>query len=991
MTQNHAQEYFAKVLPWPQEGEPPCYVNIHWTIDKINPKTGKPYWTGRAVRSVQEAARTVEWAKSMADTRDIYVCLSSQSEALEKVSRNNRPYLLPIRKAENAVAMKSLWLDLDAKGEDKNSYASIPDAAAALGEFIKKMDLPKPSALVTSGGGLHVYWTFDRALTPFEWQPLAAALAEATKAHGLKCDTGCTIDGARVLRVPGTFNRKLDTPRAVGLAGGRTGMDYSVDRLSRSLALYVQASVAPALPPRAPIKGTSDLSAGVDMGNAAPVNLDNAAKECGFIADALATGGANYANPLWNLTTLLATFTAGGRADAHRMASGHADYTVASTDELFDRKERERQAKGLGWPSCRTISGSGSPRCQVCVHFNAGKTPFHAATAQPVAPLPVTTLVGGPNSPGNNSGNVGPTTGDLPPGYKRLASNVVCRILINADGTSTDEPISSYPMYDPNIQVFPVYTLNFTTITESGRTTQIAIPTKEMASKDRLRGVMLAQGVALREHESKAAMEFFMSWVEKLQKNKAAVVSQSPFGWSVDNKSNIEGFVYGGSLWTATGSRNAAMSDPVLARRYKPTGSKQPWLDAAKLITDQRRPALDAILASAFAAPLVKFCNEPGILLSVYSTQSGIGKTTAMKVAQAVWGDPIRAMQGLDDTQNFIFGKVGQLQNLPLYWDEVKGDHDTKAFVKLAFKLTLRKEKDRMTQSASMRESGSWQTMLISASNDSIMDHVMQQTKQTAAGVYRVFEYEVSPSLDGRGQMDQADASRISGKIDDNYGHIGLEYATYLGGNHQTIEKDVVEFYKTIGQEMKTVAEERYWRVMVACLLKGAEYANKLGFTGIDMKGLKRFLFDVVEQLRGARRAAPTDMAEKFNISALLAQFLSEKRARNTIRTNKIHRGRGKPPQGAVKVVSDATRLDAIHVHIGVDDKVLRMSSFVFSAWLQENGYSRVMMMKSLEKDFSTRQIRGRMAAGTDYAGVDEYLIEIDLAGTPHANFLDEA
>ena len=546
-------------------------------------------------------------------------------------------------------------------------------------------------------------------------------------------------------------------------------------------------------------------------------------------------------------------------------------------------------------------------------------------------------------------------------------------------------------MYDPNIQVFPVYTLNFTTITESGRTTQIAVPTKEMASKDRLRGVMLSQGVALREHESKAAMEFFMSWVEKLQKNKAMVVSQSPFGWSVDSKSNIEGFVYGGSLWGPAGARNAAMSDPVLARRYRPTGAKQPWVDAAKMITDQRRPALDAIISSAFAAPLVKFCNEPGILLSVYSTQSGIGKTTAMKVAQAVWGDPIRAMQGLDDTQNFIFGKVGQLQNLPLYWDELKSDTDTKSFVKMAFKLTLRKEKDRMTQSAAMRESGSWQTMLISASNDSIMDHVMQQTKQTAAGVYRVFEYEVPPSTDGRGQLDQADASRITGKLDDNYGHVGLEYATYLGSNHQTIEKDVVEFYKAIGQEMKTVAEERYWRVMVACLLKGAEYANKLGFTDIDMKGLKGFLFDVVNGLRQARSSAPTDMAEKFNISALLAQFLSEKRARNTIRTSKIHRGRGKPPAGAIKVVSDATRLDAIHVHIGVDDKVLRMSNFVFSGWLQENGYSRITMLKSLERDFSTKQIRGRMASGTDYAGVDEYLLEIDLAGTPHANFLDEA
>lgn len=991
MTPNHAQEYFAKVLPWPQEGEPPAYVNIHWTIDKVNPKTGKPLWSGRAVRSVQEAVRTVEWAKSLVDTRDIYVCLSTQREALEKKSKAGRDYLLPIRQQANAVALRSLWLDLDAKGGDKNSYDSIPEAATALNEFIQKMDLPKPSALVKSGGGLHVYWTFDRALTLLEWQPLAIALAEATKTHGLRCDTQCTVDGARVLRVPGTFNRKLDTPRAVDLAGGRTGLDYSVDRLARPLEPYKPVIAPPVLPPKVPLQGVSDLAAGVDMGSAAPINLDNVAKQCAFIADAIATGGKGYTNPLWNLTTLISTFTVGGRADAHRMASAHPEYSPQSTDELFDRKERERQSKGLGWPACRTLSAAGVTSCQTCPHFGQNKSPLHFATAQPVATLPAAPLVGGQNNPTNSGGGGGTTGGDLPPGYKRLASNIVCRILVHTDGTTTEEPISSYPMYDPSIQVFPVYTLNFMTITESGRVTQIAVPTKEMSSKDALRKVMLSQGVALREHESKAAMEFFMSWIEKLQKTKAAVVSQSPFGWSMDSKANIEGFVFGGSMWSPTGARNAAMSDPVLARRYKPTGARQPWITAAKMITDQRRPALDAIVASSFASPLVKFCNEPGILLSTYSTESGIGKTSAMKVAQAVWGDPVRAMQGLDDTQNFIFGKAGQLQNLPLYWDELKSDQDSKAFVKMAFKLALRKEKDRMTQSAAMRESGSWQLIMISASNDSIMDHVIQATKNTAAGVYRVFEYEVMPSTTGLGQIDQADASGIIGKLDDNYGHIGLEYATYLGSNHATIEKDVTEFYKAVGREMNTANEERYWRVMVACLLRGAEYANKLGYTDIDGKALKTFLFKVVDDLRGARRSQPNDMADKFNISNIIAQFLNSQRARNTIRTNKIHRGRGKPSGGAIKIVSDATRLDTINVHIGVEDKVLRVSNYAFSNWLKENGFSWTTMLKSLERDFCTKQIRGRIASGTDFAGADEYMLEIDLAGTPHANFLDEA
>lgn len=991
MTEPHMREFFAKVLPWPQEGEPPAYVNVHWTIDKISEKTGKHLWTGRAVRSVDEAVRTVQWALSLSDTRDLYFCTSTQREALPKKSRGGREYLLPIREQSNAVALKSLFIDLDAKGEGKNSYGSVPEAAAALSEFITKMDLPKPSALVTSGGGIHVYWTFDRALSLYEWQPLALALAEATKAHGLKCDTQCTVDGARILRVPGTFNRKLDTPRPVGLAGGRTGLDYAVDRLARALEPYKSVVAAPALPPRVPLKGVSDLAAGVDIGNAAPIDLNNVAKECAFIANAIATGGKDYTNPLWNLTTLISTFTVGGRADAHRLASSHPGYTPQSTDELYDRKERERQSKGLGWPACRTISASGAAACQACPHFGQNKSPLHFAAAQPVATLPAAPLVGGPNSSGSPSGSVGHAGGDLPPGYKRLATNVVCRILINADGTASEEAISSYPMYDPSIQVFPVYTLNFMTVTEAGRVTQISIPLKDAASKDSLRKVLWSQGLPLREHESKSAMEFFVSWIEKLQKTKSAVVSASPYGWSVDNKGNLEGFVFGGSLWMPSGDRAAAMPDPVLERRYRPTGGVEPWIEAAKLITNQRRPALDAIVASSFAAPLIRFCNEPGVLMSTYSQGSGIGKTTALKVAQAVWGNPIRAMQGLDDTENFIFGKVGQLQSLPMYWDELKTEEQHKRFVKLVFKLTSRKEKDRMTQSAVMRESGTWQTLLVSASNDSIMDHVIQQTKQTAAGVYRVFEYEVLPSTTGLGQIDQADASRIVGRLDDNYGEVGLEYARYLGRNHQTIEKDVADFYKSVGQEMKVVNEERYWRVMVACLLKGAEYSNKLGFTDIDLNALKEFLFGVVNQLRAARAKSPVDLTDDFNVTAVVGQYLTLQRARHTLWTNKIHAGRGKPPANSIKIVRDASRLEAIVAHVGVEDNILRLSSHFFQKWLRDEGYSTTIVMKALEKELSVREIRARMGAGTDLAGTAEYMLEIDLTNTPHLDFLTEA
>ncbi len=87
--------------------------------------------------------------------------------------------------------------------------------------FSKAAGLPTPSAIVGSGGGLQPYWIDKVAMTPEEWRPYAEGL-KALAAQHLKIkpeDLGLTTDPARVLRVPGSFNHKLATPRPVQLVG----------------------------------------------------------------------------------------------------------------------------------------------------------------------------------------------------------------------------------------------------------------------------------------------------------------------------------------------------------------------------------------------------------------------------------------------------------------------------------------------------------------------------------------------------------------------------------------------------------------------------------------------------------------------------------------------------------------------------------------------------------------------------------------------------
>lgn len=1031
-TDHSAKQFLARVVAWPQEGEPPAFINIHNTFVPSDlstlrkDKEGNPIypWAGLACRSLNEAAKVVVSSTTRQGVRDIYFCTSTQRFAEEKVSQKGFKFFKATRAAENAVKMKAIFIDVDlteGKKDKSKGYDTKEDMSKAISAFLRDTGLPKPTVMVFSGGGIHIYWVLMEALTIDKWMPLAYALAEATKRHGLKCDTACTVDAARILRVPGTLNHKYDPPRKVTMLGNPLDFDYLNSKLEAILEPYkVQVpysmlnSAMSVLPPRPPLDGPSELSAGIDMSAYEPVDLDTILPSCGFLNEAVATGGATYNNPLWNLTTLISVFTKGGRVDAHRMASGHPSYGPGETDDLFDRKEDEKNKKNMGWPRCATIAATGAPHCAACPLKPQNKSPLNFAirphlhqpvggfsqqaqanlSSQGVSPSGATTPQ--PSVPATLAATLAPGTGatdpDLPAGYLRNAQGVILRPHAEEDGTTSWYPISTYPMANPYLQRDPTWTLNFTTETEFGKTCLISVPLKDVGTAE-MRKAVQEQGLMVMggQRGFTQLSDFIMAWITKLQSMKDTVVQSSSFGW-VTTKGKTSGFVYGGVMHTPQGTETATPSDPELGRQMSPHGDKQPWINAAVMVTNQKRPQLDAILASAFAAPLVRFTGHAGLLMSAYSTESGIGKSTALKIAQAVWGDPVKAIQSLSDTQNSVLNKMGELRSLPMYWDELKSDEDTKKFVDTVFRLTLGKEKSRMTSRVTQRHVGSWETMLVSASNESLLDSIAYKTRATTAGIYRIFEYTVPPAPPkSAGQIDPTVAQRMLSKLHDNYGNIGLEYASYLGSNCQQVEKDVGTMLSQVAKEVNMLPDERFWIALIATILLGAKYSNAMGFTQIDEKRLKGFMYLALRDMRSTRTAAPVDMRDVVNVVNMVGRFLNENRGRHTLVTDVIWTGRGKPPANAVNIVADATKLEAIHVHVARDDHVLRIGQSYLNEWLTKHNYPRHVIVKAMEKELGAKSVNSRLGAGTIFANASEYLLEIDLKGSTLMNFIDEA
>ncbi len=195
-------DFISRVVPWGHG-----LVNLHW---KVRDRPGVP---GLPFTAPEDLLGQAAYAAGRPKLYgDLYFCLSSQVKAGKTV--NNKTWAL--RNHENVAAFKAIWLDVDGYKSDKG-YGSLQEALKAIMVFVSAAMLPPPTALVCSGGGWHVYWISDKALTEAEWRPYAEGLWALAQKHGLRADAGVTTDSVRVLRVPGTFNMKAAEPRLVKL------------------------------------------------------------------------------------------------------------------------------------------------------------------------------------------------------------------------------------------------------------------------------------------------------------------------------------------------------------------------------------------------------------------------------------------------------------------------------------------------------------------------------------------------------------------------------------------------------------------------------------------------------------------------------------------------------------------------------------------------------------------------------------------------------
>lgn len=932
-------------------------------------------WSGKPTKTPDEFVRMTEWAKGRPSIRDIYFCTSLQRRAGVNAKGKSKV----MRSAADALAVKAIWLDIDVKDPPKG-YASLGEAIDELQRLIKMAQLPPPSALIGSGGGLHVYWISDRLLSVEEWRPFAEGLKAAALRYQLRCDAGCTTDVARILRVPNTFNYKTTPPKAVRVLG-QLGRDINFETELASIKHVVTATVTVAAPtsflpgkpdPAFLVNPVEKMGAGVGSVDPTPLDAVPMIKECPFFRDAFKTGGKEHNQPLWNLTVLATTFLEKGEHLAHKLGNQHPGYSRETTDDMYKRKVREQAERDLGWPSCSKFQGEGSKFCAGCKYFGQIKSPLSLAGRTQKVQLAV---------PQRSAVALAAASHlHLPKGYIVDDDGYVAEVVeIPAKDGGVPETIESRlltcKVSKPYVQHNPDM-LCYMATADLGNLTSVYVPFEAMATSSDLCRALLKSKVTY-ESKNKGLLEHFhMAWVTKLHNIMKASVPQ-PMGWYYES-GVIRGFCYGGTLMKDDGSEHpSGFTDPVIQAMYAPTGQLQPWMDAANLVTDQKRPEMDALFAVGFGAPLLTLTGQSGSVLSVWG-DSGARKSSAVETALGIWGHPKKSKEVPSTTAKSAIGKFGALNNLPLFWDEIKDEKVQEKAHESVYGATMGVGPGRLKTDGKQRDKDTWQTIMSICANRSFVDYVVKREKVTDAGIYRVLEYHVKRAPEDSSTVMSHDAANIIARTYHNYGLMGLKYGKYLSLNHVAITQAMKKLQDELHHECNGTTPERFWFAIMASIIMGAQLGNDMG-CNFDVPALRKFLIDVLNKNRVRHKEEAVQGGTAINTEELVTAFIKEFNE-HQIWTDTYHIGPGRPRPVQTIWGPNPQHGKAIQIQWVVFERLLRISKRTFTDWAHAQDISPMQVLRGMKDNFNAQtDTYARLASGTPQRGGQEHLIEIPI------------
>ncbi|WDA25069.1 DUF927 domain-containing protein [Aeromonas hydrophila] len=245
-------------------------------------------------------------------------------------------------------------------------------------------------------------------------------------------------------------------------------------------------------------------------------------------------------------------------------------------------------------------------------------------------------------------------------------------------------------------------------------------------------------------------------------------------------------------------------------------------------------------LSLAFAAPLLTLVGMEGGGFHLKG-ESTDGKTTIMKAAASVYGNPDRYSQTWRATGNAIEGIASRRNDALLCLDEL-GELDGKEAGQVAYMLANGQGKGRSKQDGELRERKAWRLLFLSTGELSLEDHAASAGQRTQAGM-EVRTIQIPSDTGHHGAFEwlhgmesgRTFADTLKANSDNQHGSAFRTYAEALAGDLDAHSERLRGEIKRLAAELTPKgAGNQVGRAInrFALVAAAGELATRLGVTG---------------------------------------------------------------------------------------------------------------------------------------------------------------
>lgn len=676
------------------------------------------------------------------------------------------------REAENAIGAKGFWLDIDV-GE-KKPYTSVKDALESFKQWSNKYGMPKPSDVILSGHGVHIYWFTNELIAKDKWLGIATSLKE--KGREIHIDPTRTADIASVMRLPGTINYKKpdDIKRVLQL------IDGNVYNLVDLVACFGEM---------APVEKRLKEN----TGDYPEANILDIARSCPTMYHCLASKGA-VEEPLWRGMLSVLSKCVKGDILIHEFSKG---------DPRYNPRETERKAALTPAPyTCstfRTLSG----KCAECKMMNLINSPISLGFPSRVN-IETTTV---------------PTMNGAIMQVKSVRVTESSQFIVTKNGICRKGDDAEYITFIP---------LWVTGVKEGKDAVGGGISSIELEweVQGRTRKGVIRQSLIyekqtfvkwLSDHNiiafvaspEKLAMSI-KQFTQELIKKDQVKEQYDTLGW-VD-----ESFVLGRLRVDKFGVKEVDLSNGSPLRHLQPIGDLRGWINGLAPLTQERCRIHAFALLAGFGSPLLALAGYQSAIISLAGKTNG-GKTLAASLALSIYGNPSSLMLAPSASDTMIEKQLECNKNVPFLLDEVSSAKPERV-ANLLYMISNGKPKETLTRSREARRAGEWNLMPFFTTNFPVLE--MSRSAISEAHRRRVIELYTDNSI-----ADEDSALLVQSAFR-NYGNAA---AVYMQNICALGKEKIAEALRKIEQDIGFAGEYRFIRWTVSAAMLGGKLAKAMG------------------------------------------------------------------------------------------------------------------------------------------------------------------